>query len=215
MIDVRRQTPPRPFPLCLQGSPSSPRLVLSRRLPRDHRWLCLSGAATTEVQLRIRIPTLISDRSSCSGVLPAGRTCSTWGGSSQPSRLTTTTTVVVDRPASPPATMSSSATSTADTSDADRKLTESPTNLSQAQRDFEIIPETHNNRALVLCFDGTGDKFDSDVRKPSLHLSPPSPPHHGRTPTSCSSYHSSRRTTNANRWSTTRHVYRIARMARH
>ena len=64
----------------------------------------------------------------------------------------------------------SSSPSTVD--DTDRKLTESPTNLSQAQRDFEIIPETHNNRTLVLCFDGTGDKFDSDVRNPTLNVFP-------------------------------------------
>ena len=31
----------------------------------------------------------------------------------------------------------------------------------------------HNNRTLVLCFDGTGDKFDSDVRNPSSLLCSP------------------------------------------
>ena len=63
-----------------------------------------------------------------------------------------------------------SSPSTVDAFDADRKLSQSPTNSSQSQREFEIIPETHNNRTLVLCFDGTGDKFDSDVRKLSLNV---------------------------------------------
>ncbi|KAF9654138.1 hypothetical protein BDM02DRAFT_6878 [Thelephora ganbajun] len=58
--------------------------------------------------------------------------------------------------------MSSSSCSMVDPSDADRKLTKSPTPSSQARWDYDIIPETHNNRTLVLCFDGTGDKFDSD-----------------------------------------------------
>ena len=42
--------------------------------------------------------------------------------------------------------------------------------------DFEIIPKSHNNRTLVLCFDGTGDKFDSDVRRPLPPPPPPPPP---------------------------------------
>jgi hypothetical protein len=29
----------------------------------------------------------------------------------------------------------------------------------------DIIPPFHENRTLVLCFDGTGDQFDADVRK--------------------------------------------------
>lgn len=28
----------------------------------------------------------------------------------------------------------------------------------------DVIPPTHVFRTLVLCFDGTGDQFDSDVR---------------------------------------------------
>ena len=28
----------------------------------------------------------------------------------------------------------------------------------------EIIPPTHSNRTIILCFDGTGDQFDEDVR---------------------------------------------------
>lgn len=33
------------------------------------------------------------------------------------------------------------------------------------------VPKQHANRTLVLCFDGTGDQFDSDVRPPPLYLS--------------------------------------------
>lgn len=32
------------------------------------------------------------------------------------------------------------------------------------------VPETHENRTIVLCFDGTGDHFDSDVRTIFVHL---------------------------------------------
>ena len=53
-------------------------------------------------------------------------------------------------------------------SDGERKFTESPTPFSDGQWDCEVIPKTHNNRTLVLCFDGTGDKFDSDVRKSAI-----------------------------------------------
>lgn len=28
----------------------------------------------------------------------------------------------------------------------------------------EIIPPQHDNRTIILCFDGTGDQFDEDVR---------------------------------------------------
>ena len=28
----------------------------------------------------------------------------------------------------------------------------------------EIIPSKHGNRTIILCFDGTGDQFDEDVR---------------------------------------------------
>ena len=57
-----------------------------------------------------------------------------------------------------------------DPSYVDRKLAESPSPFSKGQWDHEIIPETRNNRTLVLCFDGTGDKFDSDVRKPTTSI---------------------------------------------
>jgi uncharacterized protein (DUF2235 family) len=30
--------------------------------------------------------------------------------------------------------------------------------------DNSVIPPFHNARTLVLCFDGTGDQFDADVR---------------------------------------------------
>ena len=46
-------------------------------------------------------------------------------------------------------------------------IIQSPTSFSPAQWDHDIIPKKHNNRTLVLRFDGTGDKFDSDVRDPS------------------------------------------------
>ena len=59
-----------------------------------------------------------------------------------------------------------------DPSDAVRMITRSPTSFSPAQRDYDIIPKRHNNRTLVLCFDGTGDKFDSDVRNPSSTHAP-------------------------------------------
>ena len=57
-----------------------------------------------------------------------------------------------------------------DPSDADRKLAESPTPFLQGQWEYETIPKKHNNRTLVLCFDGTGDKFDADVRKPPINI---------------------------------------------
>jgi len=108
----------------------------------------------------------------------------TTGGSHNPLGFTTT----VEKPSA----MSSSSSSMVDRSDGDRKLTESPTPFSEAQCDYEVIPKTHNNRTLVLCFDGTGDKFDSDVRKLAIDtlLSPTttSLPRHDRTPTSSSSY---------------------------
>ena len=66
-----------------------------------------------------------------------------------------------------------------DRSDTSRKITSSPTPLSPVQWNHEIIPETHNGRTLVLCFDGTGDKFDSDVRNPTI---PPIPFHNYHQP---------------------------------
>jgi hypothetical protein len=62
----------------------------------------------------------------------------------------------------------------------------------------------NTNRTLVLCFYGTGDKFDPDVRK--AFACPPPPPRslsdHNRIRTSCSSYRCWRKTTNTSRWST-------------
>ena len=66
--------------------------------------------------------------------------------------------------------MSFSTSSMLDPSDADRKLAESPTPFLQGQWDYETIPKKHNNRTVVLCFDGTGDKFDADVRKPPINI---------------------------------------------
>jgi len=89
--------------------------------------------------------------------------------------------------------MSSSSSSVVGLSDGDRKLTESPAPFSEGQCEHEVIPKTHNNRTLVLCFDGTGDKFDLDVRKLAIDilLSPTttSLPRHDRTRMSSSSYH--------------------------
>lgn len=74
--------------------------------------------------------------------------------------------------------MSSTSCSTDDHPAAARTLTQSPTSSSPTRWDREVIPETHNNRTLVLCFDGTGDKFDEDVRKPTT------PFHHYHQPRS-------------------------------
>ena len=35
---------------------------------------------------------------------------------------------------------------------------------------YDVIPSSHPARTLVLCFDGTGDSFDADVR--SIHIFP-------------------------------------------
>lgn len=79
--------------------------------------------------------------------------------------------------------------------------------------DDTVIPPTHDARTLVLCFDGTGDQFDADVRlhfllsrKVTLSLTerrrvPPC-----RIRTSCSSSRCSRRTTRRSRWFTIRYA---------
>jgi len=72
--------------------------------------------------------------------------------------------------------------------------------------DSTVIPPSHHARTLVLCFDGTGDQFDSDVC-PHLYsrmASSPSRVSLRRTRTSCSSSRCSRRMTRANRWYTIR-----------
>lgn len=37
----------------------------------------------------------------------------------------------------------------------------------------DVVPPKHDNRTLIVCFDGTGDKFDGDVShinlRPHLH----------------------------------------------
>lgn len=38
----------------------------------------------------------------------------------------------------------------------------------EAPLDKAWVPVEHKNRTLVLCFDGTGDHFDSDVRIDNL-----------------------------------------------
>ena len=47
-------------------------------------------------------------------------------------------------------------------------MTSSPTTTSpEAPREPQwtdnVVPPTHKNRTLIVCFDGTGDKFDGDV----------------------------------------------------
>jgi hypothetical protein len=37
--------------------------------------------------------------------------------------------------------------------------------------DSTVLPPSHDARTLVLCFDGTGDQFDTDVRTPFLSSS--------------------------------------------
>ncbi len=41
---------------------------------------------------------------------------------------------------------------------------ESLPSVGLAVYDNTVIPPSHGARTLVLCFDGTGDQFDSDVR---------------------------------------------------
>lgn len=57
----------------------------------------------------------------------------------------------------------------------DIRDTESPTqvspNIGPIRNDFDEIiphPDEVNHRNLILCFDGTGDQFDGDVRIHSL-----------------------------------------------
>jgi hypothetical protein len=46
---------------------------------------------------------------------------------------------------------------------------ESPGNRTWRDEHRTWIPASHPQRTLVLCFDGTGDEFDSDVRKRILY----------------------------------------------
>ena len=38
-----------------------------------------------------------------------------------------------------------------------------PEALHEPQWTDNVVPPIHKNRTLIICFDGTGDKFDSDV----------------------------------------------------
>ena len=52
----------------------------------------------------------------------------------------------------------------------------------------EIIPTTHSHRTIILCFDGTGDQFDEDVRTTFFKKEPPTDvSQNSRTPISFSS----------------------------
>ena len=41
---------------------------------------------------------------------------------------------------------------------------QSPLSAADKYHMDEIIPTKHSNRTIILCFDGTGDQFDEDVR---------------------------------------------------
>lgn len=43
---------------------------------------------------------------------------------------------------------------------------ESPTDYQGNPFEEPIIPPKHDERTLILCFDGTGDQFDTDVSFP-------------------------------------------------
>jgi len=50
----------------------------------------------------------------------------------------------------------------------DKERTSSPSGTSpEATREPQwadnVVPPCHKNRTLIVCFDGTGDKFDADV----------------------------------------------------
>ena len=55
----------------------------------------------------------------------------------------------------------------------DKEITSSPTGTSpenqrEAQWTDDVVPGNHKHRTLILCFDGTGDKFDADVNPAQL-----------------------------------------------
>lgn len=72
----------------------------------------------------------------------------------------------------------------------------------------DVIPPAHTHRTLVLCFDGTGDQFDTDVSSPGILPLSLLMMHYPRTRTSSSSFPCLRRMTLPNRWFTTRSVVR-------
>lgn len=60
----------------------------------------------------------------------------------------------------------------------DKEIGSSPTGtFPEAHREPQwadhVVPPHHKNRTLIVCFDGTGDKFDADVNPTQLlsHLS--------------------------------------------
>lgn len=61
----------------------------------------------------------------------------------------------------------------------DKELISSPTGTfpeaqNEPQWTDDVVPPSHKNRTLIVCFDGTGDKFDADVNLAELlsHSSP-------------------------------------------
>ena len=57
----------------------------------------------------------------------------------------------------------------------DKEPTSSPIAASPAishepQWEDDVVPPRHKNRTLIVCFDGTGDKFDGDVCHINLRL---------------------------------------------
>ena len=53
----------------------------------------------------------------------------------------------------------------------DKEFTSSPTGTfpeakHEPQWTDDVVPPSHKNRTLIVCFDGTGDKFDADVNPP-------------------------------------------------
>ena len=56
-----------------------------------------------------------------------------------------------------------------------RNETKTPPSAGPGAYDSTVIPPSHNARTLILCFDGTGDQFDSDVGLLSIPCGAPSP----------------------------------------
>ena len=57
----------------------------------------------------------------------------------------------------------------------EKELTSSPTtscpvttHAHEPQWKDDVFPPDHKNRTLIVCFDGTGDKFDADVGRINL-----------------------------------------------
>ena len=94
-----------------------------------------------------------------------------------------------------------------------RNGNKTPPSAGPGAYDSTVIPPSHHARTLVLCFDGTGDQFDSDVC-PHLYscvASSPSRVSLRRTRTSCSSSRCSRRMTRVSRWYTIRSAAKASR----